>query len=296
MSSSVFSGASSASALSPTKSRGLLRREVMAIDGRMVPVHIRHNPRARRFIVKVDLLAGSVEITTPFKSRLPEALRFAAEQHDWIARRLREVPPPVPFADGAVIPFQGQDHFIRHVGTARPAGARRQGPVRRVDARSDALSDAWSDALSDAGPASGGAILQSPGQREIHVTGQPEFIDRRVRDWLKVQAREALSERVLHYCALFDLQPARISVRDQTTRWGSCSAARVLSFSWRLILAPAHVLDYVAAHEVVHLRHMNHGKRFWAMLEKAVPSADPAKYWLERHGPGLHRYGGGQNH
>ena len=89
---------------------------------------------------------------------------------------------------------------------------------------------------------------------------------------------------------LLGLKPRRVVVRDQTSRWGSCSTARVLSFSWRLIFAPPFVLDYVAAHEVAHLKEMNHGPRFWALVRKTNPRMDEARRWLKRHGAELHRY------
>jgi hypothetical protein len=80
-------------------------------------------------------------------------------------------------------------------------------------------------------------------------------------------------------------------VRDQTTRWGSCSTSGALSFSWRLVLAPPFVLDYLAAHEVAHLGHMNHGPRFWALVERTMPRHQEARSWLRKHGASLHRYG-----
>jgi hypothetical protein len=83
----------------------------------------------------------------------------------------------------------------------------------------------------------------------------------------------------------------RITVRDATSRWGSCSTTGVLSFSWRLVLAPAAILDYVAAHEVAHLKEMNHGPRFWALVEQTYPDMRSAKRWLQAHGMELHRYG-----
>ena len=86
------------------------------------------------------------------------------------------------------------------------------------------------------------------------------------------------------------VKPARITVRDTASRWGSCSAARSLSFSWRLILAPDFVLDYVVAHEVAHLREMNHGPRFWAHVRSLVPDIETPQDWLKVHGRGLQRY------
>lgn len=253
--------------MAKTGKSALLHTDFMRVDGRRVPVFVRHNPRAERIIVRVDLATGAVQITAPTRRGFNQAMLFAYQQKDWIARRLKEVPPLVPFGHRARIPFRGRDHVIRHVGETREDGLR-HGPVWRVRA-------------ADVG-------RRSP---EIHVTGHGEFVARRVRDWLIGQAREELTARVFDYADMFALKPSRITVRDQTTRWGSCSPSRALSFSWRLIMAPSYVLDYVTAHEVVHLRHMNHGPRFWAMLEEAIPNMTPAKRWLEQHGPGLHRYG-----
>ena len=255
----------------PLKSAAL-HTGTLSIRGRQVPLTVKHNPRARRIIVRVDLTAGVVQVTAPSKRGLFRALDFAQEQADWIAARLDQVPPPVPFEAGAIVPFRGEDHLIRHVGRRLPREMlarveRHRGGVYRIDA-----------------PAVGALP-------EIHVSGDPEFIGRRVGDWMKVQARETLNESVLGYGARLGLRPARITVRDQTSRWGSCSPTRVLSFSWRLIMAPPFVLDYVAAHEVAHLRHMNHGQRFWSLVRKVIPDADPAKRWLEEHGPRLHRFG-----
>ena len=83
----------------------------------------------------------------------------------------------------------------------------------------------------------------------------------------------------------------RITLRDQKSRWGSCSSAGQLSFSWRLVLAPPFVLDYVAAHEVAHLAEMNHGPRFWRLVAKTLPAFEEAKVWLRIHGMDLYRYG-----
>jgi predicted metal-dependent hydrolase len=110
-------------------------------------------------------------------------------------------------------------------------------------------------------------------------------------DWMKRQAHLDLKARVDVHANRLGLTPARIVVRDQTTRWGSCSTSGALSFSWRLVLAPPFVLDYLAAHEVAHLGHMNHGPRFWSLVERTMPRHEEARTWLHKHGASLHRYG-----
>jgi hypothetical protein len=110
-------------------------------------------------------------------------------------------------------------------------------------------------------------------------------------DWFKRQAHADLKLRVDIHAKRLGLSPKRISVRDQSTRWGSCSSTGALSFSWRLILAPPFVLDYLAAHEVAHLQEMNHGPNFWALVARTMPRQGEARDWLHAHGSHLHAFG-----
>ena len=105
------------------------------------------------------------------------------------------------------------------------------------------------------------------------------------------QARADLDICVTRHSKTLGVKARSISLRDQTSRWGSCTAGGLLSFSWRLVMAPAHVLDYVAAHEVAHLIEMNHGPRFWKHVARCMPRLEEAKRWLRSHGADLHRYG-----
>lgn len=105
------------------------------------------------------------------------------------------------------------------------------------------------------------------------------------------EAKSDLISRSYHHADKLGLSIGRITIRDQTSRWGSCSSTGNLSYSWRLILAPPAILDYVAAHEVAHLKEMNHGPNFWALVEKTFPALAEAKQWLQVYGLDLHRYG-----
>jgi len=125
----------------------------------------------------------------------------------------------------------------------------------------------------------------------IHVAGDAAHLSRRLRDWLKQQAKQDLANASLRYAQAMDVGFRRITLRDQSSRWGSCSAGGNLSYSWRLVLAPPFVLDYVAAHEVAHLKHMNHGQSYWRLVLTHCPQAKEAEHWLRRNGAGLHRYG-----
>ena len=123
------------------------------------------------------------------------------------------------------------------------------------------------------------------------VAGERAHVARRVRDFLKREARCDLEAAVLHYTCALNLPTRAVGLRDTTSRWGSCSSEGSLNFSWRLILAPAYVLDYLAAHEVCHLVELNHSPRFWRLVKRLYPPFEHAKTWLDVHGADLHRYG-----
>lgn len=227
--------------------------ESLKIDGRVLDVKVRLNPRARRMIVKVNPATGEVSVTAPTRRGIAAALDFARGEAAWIAGQLARAPGPVRLAAGAHIPFRGERHMIQ-------AAAHGPSPV-------------WRDA------------------GVIWVRGQPAHAPRRVLDFLKREARVRFEERAMIHAARLAVKPSRITVRDTHSRWGSCSSARGLSFSWRLILAPDFVLDYVVAHEVAHLREMNHGPRFWAHVQTLIPDYETAQDWLKTHGRELQRYG-----
>lgn len=236
----------------------------MNADGLDAPVLVRRNPRARRISLTVNEARRGAVLTVPYNASLEDAGDFLARHFEWLQKRLAAMPQAVPFAHGALVPLRGQPHLLRFA----PSGKRR-GVVWTEEPLLNGL---------DAQPS-------------IVVAGAAEHAPRRLKDWLKRQAREDLSKSCAIHAGNLDVRPARITVRDQSSRWGSCSATGALSFSWRLILAPEFVLDYLAAHEVAHLREMNHGARFWAHVRETCPETDKAKRWLRKNGPQLHRYG-----
>jgi hypothetical protein len=231
----------------------MVHRELLKIEGRPVDVTVRLNPRARRLIVKVHPSTGEVTVVAPSQRALDRALDFARGEEAWIARRLAEVPKAVSLAPGSRLPYRGREHVIREG---------REGP-----------SPVWVEE---------GDV--------IRVSGRLEHAPRRLLDFLKRDAKRLLEARTQEYAARIGARPGKISVRDTASRWGSCSVARSISFSWRLILAPAFVLDYVVAHEVAHLREMNHGPRFWKLVGQLVDDVKRPQSWLRKNGVTLHRY------
>jgi predicted metal-dependent hydrolase len=237
----------------PSRPELLKTPEMLKIGSRLLEVRVRLNPRARRMIVKVNPATGEISVTAPTRRGLPAALDFARGERDWIAGQIAKAPGSVALCTGAVIPFQGASHEIR---------AAMRGP-----------SPVW------------------VGDGVIWVRGDAAHAPRRVLDFLTREARKVFESRVLDHAARLGVKASRITVRDTASRWGSCSSTRALSFSWRLILAPEFVLDYVVAHEVAHLREMNHGPRFWAHVKSIAPDMDAAQTWLKANGRELQRYG-----
>ncbi len=236
------------------------RVEALEVEGLPAPVEVRRMATARRMTLRVSRTKHAVIMTVPVHCSLVDAGNFLHTHIDWVRQHLGAVPKPVELTDGELIPFRGKPHRIVFTGE------RGVDYHVRVDTRS------------------------TPGLAQLVVAGTREGAARRLANWLTQEAMRELDERVRFHAARLAVRPKRIVLRDQSSRWGSCSTTRVLSFSWRLILAPSKVLDYVAAHEVAHLAQMNHGPKFWALVAKTMPQMDEARAWLRLYGMDLHRY------
>jgi predicted metal-dependent hydrolase len=230
----------------------------VAVEQATYPVQVRRHPRARRYTLRIQAASREVVLTMPPRGSLKEARAFAERHGGWIAARLGRLPAAVPFCSGIVIPLRGVDH--------------------RIDHRRGARGTVWSELAAD-------------GARLLCVAGEAPHVGRRVADHLKREAKRDLEAATRRYAQALGVAVRRVSVRDQSSRWGSCSTTGVLSYSWRLILAPSFVLDYLAIHEVAHLIEMNHSPRFWRLVNGVCSDANRAKAWLDIHGTDLHRFG-----
>jgi predicted metal-dependent hydrolase len=230
-----------------------IARQAAALD-LGAPVSIRVSPRALRVGLRIDAAERRVELVLPRGVPAELGLRFLKDKRGWIAARLGALPGTVPFVEGAIVPVMDVPHRI---------------------CRSP-------DSLAPPVVVAGG---------EIRVRGDPRHIPRRVRDHLVLLAHDELARRARPLAARIGRKVAKVSVRDTKSRWGSCAASGNLSFSWRLIFAPEPVIDYVVAHEVSHLAEMNHGPRFWRLVESLAPGNAPSRAWLDRHRARLLAYG-----
>ncbi len=227
--------------------------ESLQLGGGPATVCWRRSATARRVTLRIDARKGQVVVTLPMRAARAAGVALLNHHADWVAEHLAALPPAAVFADGGSVTLDGADIPIRHMP--------------------DAVGGAW---LQD------GAL---------HVAGDAAFLPRRVHDFLRAEAKRRFTAQATDKATQAGLALRRVTVKDTRTRWGSCSPDGVLMFCWRLVMAPPFVQDYVVAHEVAHLRHMNHRPAFWALTDTLSPHRAQAVAWLHEQGPRLLRTG-----
>ena len=215
-----------------------------------VELTLRRSARARRISLRVSGLDGAVTLTLPRGVSEGEGLKFARSKGDWLRAQLSDQPEIVTVSSGMEIPVEGE--MLRIM----------PGTGKRVVPEGDALL----------------------------VPGPEEAMASRLQAFLKTLARDRLATASDRYAGLIGRPYSRLTLRDTRSRWGSCTANGGLMYSWRLIMAPPEVLDYVAAHEVAHLQEMNHSAAFWSLVERLMPDYRDPRQWLRKEGGTLHRY------
>ena len=215
-----------------------------------VPINLCVNPCARRLILRISSIDNQVHVTVPTFVSEQQAIEFAVSRTDWIRKHIKTMPKQIHIGLGTFVPIEG--HHYR-VSSAKGGQTRRD-------------------------------------SKRVLVLGPPSEIGMRLEDYLIDLAREKLYQASQDYADTLGVDFTKISVRDNVSRWGSCSIHRSLSYAWRLIMAPSKVLRYVAAHEVAHLAEMNHSDSFWKTLESIHGPYEFPKIWLRTYGTNLHRY------
>ncbi|MBC8130781.1 MAG: M48 family metallopeptidase [Rhizobiaceae bacterium] len=230
--------------------------QMLELSAGTVPLVVRRNPRAKRLIMRLSPGARELSITAPPRVSAAAILDFIERHKGWAESRIVRAEGLIEVADGAILPFRGGTLRIVHEPGRRGS---------RLDTAADALDD-----------------------MVLRVGGDAGHLPRRVTDALKREARRDLQAAVDRHSAAVGLQPSAMTLKDTRSRWGSCSADRRLSFSWRIVMAPPEVLDYLVAHEVAHFRQMNHAPAFWSLCRALCPGMDEGRAWLKRHGASLH--------
>jgi predicted metal-dependent hydrolase len=226
--------------------------------GHAYPIVLRRSPQARRYTLRLKTATREAVLTMPMRGSMATARDFAERHGGWLATRYAKLPELVDFGHGAHVPLRGEPHRIEH--------------------RPDARGTVWTE-------------TGLAGEKCIAVAGDVGFLARRVRDFLKREARKDIELAARRHALSLGVKLKRIAIKDTKSRWGSCASDGSLSFSWRMIMAPPFVLDYLAAHEVAHRVEMNHSARYWHVVESIFPDYEKAEKWLKRHGAELHRWG-----
>ncbi len=222
-----------------------------------IPVHIKRSPRAKRLSLRLDVRGGRAVLTAPLRAKDSSLQNFLAEHQGWLLQQQQALPQPISFAPNNVLSVL--DSKVRLVAHAQIRGVQ----FEAIDNKS--------------------GLLQ--------VGGEAPYFARRVRDWLVREAKQYFSKVAAHFAQEAGVVVCHIVVRDTKSRWGSMSLDGRLMLSWRLMLAPAFVVDYVVAHEIAHLHHFDHSPQFWRLVDKLCPRRHEAMAWLKAEGRGLLRAG-----
>lgn len=223
------------------------------LDGRCVTITPRRNALARRMVLRATKDGQGFALTLPRRHSQRAIQEFLQTSSEWMRTQFSKQPPKTTLANGITLMLRGEAVTIHTTGKLR------------------------------------GTVAHDTETKTLSLPGAENHIQRRLTDWLKKQALADLREATQTYASAMEVTYKRIAVRDQKSRWGSCTTDGTLSYSWRLVLAPPYVLDYVAAHEVAHLREMNHGPKFWRLVLIHCKDTRRAKAWLKQNGNLLHR-------
>jgi len=240
-----------------TRAAGQGEERVHKVAGRTLPLRIVENQRARRLTLRIDPGGRGLRITVPPGIAGGEVERFLSRHQGWLEEKLKKAPDKPQVRPGIRIPLRGVPHLLIHEPARRGTVETRQG---------------------DGGP-------------ELVVFGDKAHFARRVADFLKREAKKDIEPLVRKHTGAVGCRAKAIRFKDTISRWGSCTVDGNLSFSWRIMMAPRPVIDYLVAHEVAHLKEMNHGPNFWKLCAELCPDTDRCKTWLKKNGTALQAIG-----
>jgi predicted metal-dependent hydrolase len=239
--------------LKPPPQRSEARERTHRVADRELPLRIVENDRAKRLTLRIETGGRGLRITVPPGLRQGEVERFLDRHRGWLETKLAKVPDKPQVRPGTKLPLRGKPLLIVH-----EPGKRGTAAVGEVD-----------------------------GAPVLIVHGERRHLPRRLADFLKREAKREIEPLVAKHTAKIGRAAKAVRFKDTSSRWGSCTSDGTLSFSWRIMMAPPTVIDYLVAHEVAHLREMNHGPKFWTLCKELCPRTEEARAWLKRNGNAL---------
>lgn len=223
------------------------------VAGRTLPLRVVENDRAKRLTLRIDVGGRGLRVTVPPGVPSREVDKFLVRHQGWLEQRLAKVPDRPQVRPGVKIPLRGVPHLIVHEAVKR----------------------------------GGVTVVESEDGPMLLVTGDRRHLPRRIADFLKREAKRDIEPLVAKHAGAIGKRAKSIRFKDTSSRWGSCSSAGGLSFSWRIMMAPPAIIEYLVAHEVAHLKEMNHGPNFWRLCTELCPGTEKCKAWLKRNGSAL---------
>ena len=208
--------------------------------------------RASKLILKIDNRERIPVLTIPKYCSNKKAVEFVRSNKQWIDDCLQKLPLIRKFIIGEQISLFGKKYQIEHCPTSR-FGVQIEDSV-------------------------------------IKVSGQQEFLHRRLTDFIKQKAKSRFLQKSQKLAAKIDCHINEVFIKDTKSRWGSCSNRNNINYNWRIALAPDYVIDYLIAHEVSHLKHQDHSENFWNCVAKLCPDYQKGREWLKNHGKELYLY------
>lgn len=223
----------------------------LELDGRQIEILLIRNKRSKRLTLRQNLSGGNFKLSMPMRGTIAQAKAFCQQHKSWIADKSASMQDMICFEQGQYIPLRGGQVKLVFLDQLR-------GQTQEID-------------------------------HELRVTGGTDYAPRRLTTWLKAEAKADILIAIDKYQPLLKVKHSKLTIRDTKSRWGSCSSTKALSFSWRLVLAPSDVLDYVVAHELAHILEMNHSAKFWAHVDRVCPHMNDSRKWLKTKGGQLHQ-------
>ncbi len=217
-----------------------------------LPLKVVKSTRCRRLLLRIDAKERCAVLSIPPQISSKRAIKFIEENRAWIEAHLLAVPVGRKFTNGDIINLFGQTYQIKHC------------PEQR-----------------------GGVVLE---EGYIQVSGEAEFLSRRVRDFIKKESLQKLTEISQEKAQKIGCRVKKVTMKDTKSRWGSCSTLGNINYNWRIAMAPKEAIDYLVAHEVAHLRHPDHSCDFWKCVNALTPYAESGRRWLKQNGNLLFAY------
>jgi predicted metal-dependent hydrolase len=224
----------------------------LKINEHIVPINISSNKKAKRYILKADHVSRQIKLTTPTRYCDSQIEEFITAKQNWIWQQYKALNEKITFQNGLTIPILGKEYKITYLANGEK-------PIELVD-------------------------------NMLLVSGRESLLPTKIKHFLQQHIKSEIITLVNAKSKATGENYSKITLKEMKSRWGSCNSKRTLCFCWRIVFAPQEVLDYLVAHEVAHLTHMNHSPQFWQLVAQLNNDCMKNRNWLKKNGSQLYLY------